>query len=129
MSLAEKPCASLEFNIMKILPFLHAALLASCISLVSCDKQKLLLREKERLEAEHAHYTAELQAVEQRLLSIGSQVAGAQVNLERQRVAAEKTAAALELEIGTLESKAQALRNAKSEFSPRVDAYKARHLR
>lgn len=114
---------------MKFLPLLHAGLIASSLLLVSCDRQKMLLREKERLDTEYKQTVEEIQILEQRMLSLGSQVATASVNMERQAAAAEQKAVGLELEIGGLEGKAQALENATKEFSKRVDAYKAKYLR
>jgi hypothetical protein len=114
---------------MKFLPFIHASLIATSLLLVSCDRQKQLLREKERLEAEYKQTSNEIQAIEQRMLALGSQVATASLNLERQAAVAEQKAAGLELEVGAMEGKAEALENATKEFSARVDAYKAKYLR
>ncbi len=114
---------------MKFLPFIHALLIAISLLLVSCERQKQLLREKERLEAEYKQTSNEIQAIEQRMLALGSQVATASINLERQAAVAEQKAASLELEVGALEGKAQALENATKEFSARVDTYKAKYLR
>lgn len=114
---------------MKLLPFIHASFIATSLLLVSCDRQKQLLREKERLEAEYKQTSNEIQAIEQRMLALGSQVATASLNLERQAAVAEQKAAVLELEVGAMEGKAEALENATKEFSARVDAYKAKYLR
>jgi len=43
---------------MKFLSFIHASLIAISLLLVSCDRQKQLQREKERLEAEYKQQSA-----------------------------------------------------------------------
>jgi chromosome segregation ATPase len=114
---------------MRFLPLLHAQIIALAVLLTSCDRQKQLLREKEKLEAEYKQATEDIQSIEKRILSLGTEVATASVNLERQVVAAEQKAASLEAEVGVLETKTQALEKAAKEFSLRVDTYKAKHLR
>lgn len=114
---------------MKSLPLIRAGLAVFLFCSVSCERQKQLLRESERLEAEYQRTVDEIQLIEQRILSLGTQVATASVNLQRQAAVAEQKAAALEIEVGTLEAKAQAFLKAKEEFAPRVDAYKAKYLR
>jgi peptidoglycan hydrolase CwlO-like protein len=110
---------------MKFLPFIHASLIATSLLLVSCERQKQLLREKERLEAEYQQTVTDIQTIEQRMLALGSQVA----NLERQALAAEQKAAYLQSEVGSLESRVKALEDASKEFASKVDAYKAKYLR
>jgi predicted nucleic acid-binding Zn-ribbon protein len=122
-------CPCLEFITMKHLPFLHVLLVSLSFSLVSCDRQKQLLREKERLDAEYMQASTEIQAIEQRTLSLGTQVANATVNMERQTVAAEQKAAFLQSEVNGLEDKVRALEEAAKEYSSKVDAYKAKYLR
>lgn len=122
-------CLCLKFITMRFLPLLHAQIIALAVLLTSCDRQKQLLREKEKLEAEYKQATEDIQSIEKRILSLGTEVATASVNLERQVVAAEQKAASLEAEVGVLETKTQALEKAAKEFSLRVDTYKAKHLR
>jgi len=114
---------------MKFLSFIHASLIAISLLLVSCDRQKQLQREKERLEAEYKQTVVEIQTIEQRMLALGSQVASASVNLERQASAAEQKAAYLQSEVGSLEGRVKALEDASKEFASKVDAYKAKYLR
>lgn len=114
---------------MKNLPLIHVCLLVAALLSVSCERQKQLLKDKERLDAENQQAFDESQAIEQRILSLGSQVATAAVNLERQVAESERKATLLEAEISTLEGKVKALENAAKEYGPKVDAYKAKHLR
>lgn len=114
---------------MKNLPLIHACLLAAAILSVSCERQKQLLREKERIDAEIQQAYDESQSLEHRMLALGSQVATAAVNLERQVALADQKAAMIESEISVLESKLKALEDASMEFGPKVDGYKAKYLR
>lgn len=123
------PSLRLELNIMKFSHLLHAALIALSIMLVSCERQKILLREKEKLEAEYKNTMDEIQTIEQRMLSLGTQVSTASYALERQAATAEQKAQTLEAEVAALENKAQTLANATKEFSSRVDTFKSKYLR
>jgi len=114
---------------MKRYPFTHAALVFSSLWLISCDRQKQLLNEKERLEAEYKQATEEIQSIEQKILALGSQVTNATVNMQRQTAAAEQIATFLQSEVSSLEGKVKALESASKEYSAKVDSYKSKYLR
>ncbi len=88
-----------------------------------------MLGERERLEADEKQANHEIQAIEQRILGLGTEVASASVNLERQSAAAEQKAAFLQSEIDKLEETVKALEIATREYSAKVDTYKAKYLR
>ena len=114
---------------MKHLPFPHVLLIASCLMSASCDRQKLLLKDKERVEAENQQAIKDTQAIEQRILALGTQVASAEVHMERQAAGAEQKAAMLQAEIVSLKGKVKALDDTAKLFGPKVDSYKAKYLR
>lgn len=99
------------------------------IFLTSCGRQSQLLGERERLEAAEKQAIHEIQTIEQRILGLGTEMASASINLERQSAAAEQKAALLQSEIDKLEETVRALEITTREYSAKVAAYKARYLR
>lgn len=108
-------------------PIAYAALLMTALS--SCDKQKLLLEEKARAEAELQRATDEHKFYEGKFLALGSQVHTAVASIERQTAALEKGATVLELEVSGLSAKVSALEAAMSKYKPIVESYKAKFSR
>lgn len=108
---------------------LRVSLLIVAISSASCDRQKKLQEERQRIDTEAERVLSEIQTLDQRILSFGSVSASAAITLERQTAAMEQKAAYLQKEIDTMKAKLKSLESAAATFGPKVDAYKAKYLR
>lgn len=108
---------------------LRVSLLIVAISSASCDRQKKLQEERQRVDTEAERVLSEIQTLDQRILSLGSVAASAEITLERQTAAMEQKAAYLQNEINTMKAKLKSVESALAAFGPKVDTYKAKHLR
>lgn len=129
LMLAGSQTLRLVFN-MKLNPStLRIGLLIIAISSASCDKQKKLQQEHQRVDTEAERVLAEIQTLDQRILSLGAVSASATITIERQTAALEQKAVHLKGEIDALKAKLKSLESAAATFGPKVDAYKAKYLR
>jgi predicted nucleic acid-binding Zn-ribbon protein len=90
---------------------------------------KKLQDERQRVDNEAERVLADTQALDQRILALGSVSAAATVTLERQTAAMEQKAVLLQREIDALKAKLAAIESASATFGPKVDSYKAKYLR
>lgn len=98
-------------------------------ALASCDRVKKLHEERVRVEQEAERVQADTQAMEQRILAMGSLGASATLTLGQQTAAFEQKVSYLKGEIATISAKLKALEEASSKHGPKVDSYKAKYLR
>lgn len=108
---------------------LWVVLLFVAVGATSCDKQKKLQAERLRVDTEAERVLAEIQTLDQRILSLGSISASASITIERQTAAVEQKVAFMKGEIDAIKAKLKTLDSATTTFGAKVDAYKAKHLR
>ena len=101
----------------------------AAILLVSCDRVKKLQEERQKVDLEAERALAETQALDQRILSLGTLAESATITIQRQTAALEQKVAALQTEVNAMKAKVNAVESAMATYGPKVDAYKAKYLR
>lgn len=114
-------------NMRRFLTICGACLTLAATS--SCDRQKLLIEDKKRAEAELQQAHLAHKFYEDKFRSLGPNSASALITIERQAQTLENSASTLQAEVTASQSKASSLEAALKKFKPMVEQYKAQLAR
>lgn len=109
--------------------FFQFIALVSALLLTCCDRAKKLQEERQKVDKYAERIHSETQLLEQRALALGAESASVTLTIQRQTSMFEQKMSNLQAEIDALKAKLKTLENATAALGPKVDAYKAKHLR
>lgn len=123
--------ALLPFDLVMAIknPFLLSIFLSGVLFLCSCDKPKLLMAEREKIESEIRRLQLETKALDDKFLALGVNAANANLTLERNNSELMRTNVLLEQELVTLTKQCALGDDVVNTFRPKLESYKSRFSR